>query len=316
MICNTIGLTADSYQSIYVTGGAEVAEVYGGINDADPVFYKTQTVTGSAPLYVYSYPNAVKNYTIFGNMVQTPTPMSCGDKTANVFDKNASTTAGITVKKYTLTGLTPGALYTCSTNFVGETNKSASIYFAGGSSANNGVYANRPKTFAADANGEIGVEVRFITTSDSNPAIYDDLIAGTIWIMVNEGSTVMPYEPYGYKIPLTCGGVTQTIYLLEPLRKATDGSDTVDAIDYATQTLTREVDANGDALATPTTEAVTVPELPTVSGLNTLTVGTTLRPSRVCVMGHVKPSNSYGNLRDVNDVLIKDKDGIQIKIIG
>lgn len=36
-------------------------------------------------------------------------------------------------------------------------------------------------------------------------------------IMFNAGSTALPYEPYGYKIPISCGGTTQTVYLDKPL---------------------------------------------------------------------------------------------------
>ena len=34
-------------------------------------------------------------------------------------------------------------------------------------------------------------------------------------IMLNPGSTALPYEPYGYKIPLTCASVTTPLYLGE-----------------------------------------------------------------------------------------------------
>ena len=33
--------------------------------------------------------------------------------------------------------------------------------------------------------------------------------------MLNAGSTALPYEPYGYKIPITCGGQTVPVYLGE-----------------------------------------------------------------------------------------------------
>jgi hypothetical protein len=33
------------------------------------------------------------------------------------------------------------------------------------------------------------------------------------YIMLNLGSTALPYEPYGYKIPLTCAGQTVPVYL-------------------------------------------------------------------------------------------------------
>ena len=32
-------------------------------------------------------------------------------------------------------------------------------------------------------------------------------------IMLNSGSTAFPYEPFGYKIPITCAGQTTTVYL-------------------------------------------------------------------------------------------------------
>lgn len=47
-------------------------------------------------------------------------------------------------------------------------------------------------------------------------------------IMVNEGSTALPYEPYGkYKIPITNSGQTYNIFLNEPLRKIGTYADKV-----------------------------------------------------------------------------------------
>lgn len=101
-------------------------------------------------------------------------------------------------------------------------------------------------------------------------------------LIVNEGSSEIPYEPYGYKIPITCGGQTTPIYIGDPLRKALDGSGAVDVLS-STGTITREVDADGNALATPITQAVDVPEIPTVNGSNTLTVDTDLQPSEMAI---------------------------------
>ena len=106
-------------------------------------------------------------------------------------------------------------------------------------------------------------------------------------VMLNSGSTALPYEPYGYKIPIVLAGQTQNVYLTEPLRKALDGSDAVDVL-RSDGTLTREVDSNGDALVTPTTETVTVPTLTPTKGANTLTIGTTLQPSEVSITGGIK----------------------------
>ena len=87
MICNTIGLTADSFETLYVHGGAEVPEVYGSINYAHPIFYSLKTLTGATSYSFMGYPEPLKSYEISGNLVQndTPTPTSpiypqeCGD---------------------------------------------------------------------------------------------------------------------------------------------------------------------------------------------------------------------------------------------
>lgn len=73
--------------------------------------------------------------------------------------------------------------------------------------------------------------------------------------MLNEGSQPLPYEPYGYKIQITCGGVTTDIYIGDsPLY---DG-DTISMTDTGI-------------------------EIPTTYGNNVLTVDTTVQPSNVYI---------------------------------
>lgn len=114
----------------------------------------------------------------------------------NLFDKTANYTVGVTTYNFTISDLDPDKYYTCSTNFErisGVT--TASLYFNGGNSVENGVWNGEPKTFKPNSNGEIVVFVRFQEASGA-PSIYNDLISGSIWVMVNEGSTTLPYEPY------------------------------------------------------------------------------------------------------------------------
>lgn len=74
-------------------------------------------------------------------------------------------------------------------------------------------------------------------------------------VMLNTGSTPLPYEPYGYKIPITCGGVTTDVYIGEsPLY---DG-DTIGMADTGIS-------------------------IPTALGKNILTVDTTVKPSNVYI---------------------------------
>lgn len=42
-----------------------------------------------------------------------------------------------------------------------------------------------------------------------------DIISSGFWVMMNSGSTAKPYEPYGYKIPLSSASTTTNVYLGE-----------------------------------------------------------------------------------------------------
>lgn len=74
-------------------------------------------------------------------------------------------------------------------------------------------------------------------------------------LMLCEGNTIPEtYEPYGYKIPVVCGGATTNIYLNEPLGE------------------NESISMNDTGLS-----------IPTINGSNTLSVGTTVQPSSVYV---------------------------------
>lgn len=74
------------------------------------------------------------------------------------------------------------------------------------------------------------------------------------WNMLNAGSSPLPFEPYGYKIPITCGGTTTNIYLDAPLM-------------------------DGETISKSSTGV----NIPTVSGSNTLSVNTTVQPSGMTI---------------------------------
>lgn len=81
----------------------------------------------------------------------------------------------------------------------------------------------------------------------------------------------VPFEPYGYKIPVTNNSETANIYLDELLTKSGDNAD---YIDYAEQ---KRYNADG------TSEDVTLPALPAQSSTNSLSVGTAVQTSSVAV---------------------------------
>lgn len=333
MICNTIGLTADSYQSMYVHGGDEVAEVYGGINYADPIFYKSQTMTGSAPLVYDSYPGGLTDYTILGNSYQDGVPdpdnpvevVSVGDKTENLLDPYADgwelesiiNDIGVVVRNH-------ATFFTDVSPFIEiEPGKTYSVCNRNSGSMWCHAFYNKSKQFISSFPGYGTGDTSQTATAPANAKYlrcsilsinYSPQYRYTKAMVTQTASIPDDYIPYGYKIPITCGGVTQNIYLDEPLRKQLNG-DAADELNYATQTLTRRVDASCDPLQTPTTEPITLPQIQTISGQNTLMVNTTLQPSQVSITGHIKPTG-YGQLADSNNVDILDSNGTSIFVHG
>lgn len=83
--------------------------------------------------------------------------------------------------------LTPNTQYTLSTNTPIYAENAASIWFNGGNSLTSGVWANQPRTATTDENGNLYIIIR--TTEI-------DTIFNSYWIMLNFGSSAVPYEPY------------------------------------------------------------------------------------------------------------------------
>ena len=163
---------------------------------------------------------------IKGNLSQsgTPTPASpiypteTGDKTANLFDMNATdTTKGYVSDKYL--------------NYLGEevSNAQAAISeyipvaqlmqytLVYGSSL------SAPSVCFYDSDYQYISGVRYnalitVTVSAPNGAKYLRLSfykSQSNTVMLNEGSTALPYEPFGIKIPILSGGQTTNVYLGE-----------------------------------------------------------------------------------------------------
>ena len=116
----------------------------------------------------------------------------------NLFDLSKEYTSSTNTNAFTFT-LKPSTKYTLSTDFP-KTANVASIYFGGPSSDANGVWKDRPKTFATDSSGNIVVYIRTIK-QDNAPAIFNEVLNGVYHIQLEEGNTATSYEPY--KTPST-----------------------------------------------------------------------------------------------------------------
>lgn len=314
MICNTIGQTADSYQSIYVTGGTEVAEVYGGINYADPIFYKTETITGDAPLMYDSYPGGLTDYTIFGNSYQNGVPDP--DHPVDVVSVGDLVTSGEHAEEYVIP-------VTVSDGTNTQTYP---------------IYLSAPLRRIGDYADEIDFKAGTVTRNNDIIDILSDTSQLRFKYLCREGTQ---YEYACFNYLNVIGGQNGLSNIFKTFNYYYNGlagpgcvtfhyatsvyfsaPSSIDTVEKCIQWLTDIYTATGKRpvfvrpIATPTTEQITVPAIPTINGQNTLSIGTTLRPSSVSITGHIKPSSIYGNLTDVNGTYINDKDGVQIKVTG
>lgn len=162
-------------------------------------------------------------------------PEECGDKTANLFDKDNATVYDCYITTNGQWAIGTGnktVRIPCDSN-IQYTLSTASTYSAFR------IMETNSDNIPSDGSPVSGTLIYYgsgntYTFTTSNTAKYIIFQANSAsisqWLselMLNLGSTALPYEPYGYKIPITCAGQTQTVYISEPLRKIRDYSDSV-----------------------------------------------------------------------------------------
>lgn len=251
--------------------------------------YETKSEIITPPTTIYADGNNITTYAIKGDTVQngTPTPSNpvdvngVGVRTENWFDYNTMKdgktgyyldASGNEISNegyWSITKYIPvdGTTFTLTRTFGGnvpaiclyDTNKN---YIAGVA-----YQGERDVTISSNTNAAY-IRFSYFIGEPLEDVAHD---------MLNSGSTAKPFEPYGYKIPISNGQQTIDIYIGDlPLLKSLDGT-AVDEISNGT--LTRRVDADGSVLPTPTTTQITMPSIPTTEGANSITVDTTVQPS-------------------------------------
>lgn len=222
---------------------------------------------GVPPLAFTAQGQPLINWTIYG------ASGGVGNKTANLLDVNGSYSykhssvsaannelyinpvgAGAVSRIYYSTEYVAGT-YTISANKsgnIGEIRLFSPIDFEG--STYNAYYGGYFKAIPSN-----GLTVTFSTPFTIGiiaGRLEEDVSSdGSVYnLTLNIGSTAKPYEPWGNKIPISCGGETNTIYLDTPL-----------------------YDGNSISMAD------TGIEIPTTNGQNTLAVDTTVQPEKVYI---------------------------------
>lgn len=173
-------------------------------------------------------------YKIYGNTEQTGTPTpenpiepcECGEKTANLFDVSRMTLG----KWYEYTGVLNDQVYGAISEMKKINERQMTIKWHGSKPFSfSYVWFNVNKDYisrshhASPLNDEYtntapSSAVYFILqvangTNVSNPITYEQIVSYRV--MLNTGSTALPYEPFGYKLPLTSGSTPVDIYLGE-----------------------------------------------------------------------------------------------------
>lgn len=216
---------------------------------------------GIPPLTFVSNGDNLTDYKIFGNSG------GVGDKTRNLFDAKNSTYGGGTFWN-NAKDLIPHDNYYGS-NVIDVTSGETITRSFTGTSANyfmreDGSVVNVPDTGSRE-NG-----VTIIVPDDCIIYVFNipnSIDPNTIQVVV--GSQLPEtYESYGYKIPIVCGGATTNIYLDEPL----DEGESISMSDTGVS-------------------------IPTIEGENTLSVGTTVQPSKVYI--------KYGGSSNVSQSLMR-----------
>lgn len=166
-----------------------------------------KTIDGAPPL-TYTAKNAgtLKNYRIYGNTVNSE---SVGDRTANLFDaeieqgalQGTDGTAVDSPRRVRSTGIQlSGGDYTISAtgcdNIILLVYSTAADYILRESKTS---FQNLPFSFSLEGDRIVKFALKKFDDSSLTPSDVSN-------IMLNSGSTALPYEPYGYKVPVTVEG--------------------------------------------------------------------------------------------------------------
>ncbi len=186
--------------------------------DGDIVFEKgfTRETSGTVPLTINGIGKDLKDWSITGNTVQngTPTPdtpqavKAVGDRTGNLADvirgKVPRVSDGSLV---TFEGLTTeyvpfhtGDILSVSFDKPGSTKRFYAFYYSGDTllTTKDLAYGTSISSYAVpETVDRIRIRIDYSGVEVSN-------------VMLNMGSTALPYEPYGYKIPVVTRGKNLT----------------------------------------------------------------------------------------------------------
>lgn len=225
------------------------------------------TITGVPPITFTADGTPLTSWQIVGNMTQTGTPtpdapimpQECGDPTPNLCDVSNGNklTYNASYDNYVIdddeqTVTTSG---NALVGFIVPVDASTT-YTVYAKSTEYGMlrireYSDKPSSWSGaeyiqqSINAETNYAYNFTATSTTKYVVvafyFESSHSGAeiSEIMLNAGGTPLDYVPYGYALDISCGGVTKTIYLREPLRKIGDYADTISSDGTVTRNIVK-----------------------------------------------------------------------------
>lgn len=194
---------------------------------------ETDTIT-TLPVTIIGDGTPISSYTIKGNMEQngTPTPSSpiypseCGERTENLVESveqgTWSTNGFVKIDADTrcrignTIGVVAEQSYTIHCETTGSTQGLVNVQYKNDSGTSIG--ESGWKNFGTSGDYTVTIpsgttKINIILTLSPGNLNCSPLDFSNI--MLNSGSTPLPYEPYGYKLPITLGSTTTDMYLGE-----------------------------------------------------------------------------------------------------
>lgn len=184
----------------------------------------TDTIT---TLPAVLYPNATTaTVGLKGQAVQstTPTPQNpvmpngCGERTGNLFDKNATNANNGYISNGYLQSdgsISTNISYRVSEYIRISQNQPYFLYYGANLNAPSVCFYDSTKNYISGVSYSGRWDVPFTTPQNAEYLRLSFRAVDVGNIKLNEGSNVLPYEPYGYKLEISSGGTTTPVYLGE-----------------------------------------------------------------------------------------------------
>lgn len=278
---------------------------------------KTIEYTGTLPITINADGSALLGYWIYGNTVQTGTPTpenpimpeGVGEKTGNLFDiKKIKQSTKLSVSGTIIAKGSSLPNYDIFSNTEGAAAKlitSCMILEAGTYTLNFEIITGYTNMFLISicpyTSETMSPETQYIDGYPGRTFVLSEKSYVTLRIrrdepqslknlMISLGSTSLPYEPYGYKLPMTVsdGNTVQTVPIYIGENKLMES----EYVSYIEQKIYRDVDST----LTPTDPPVPLPEIPTIDGTTIINYDGTLKPSQMYVK-----YNSWSGWSDIDN---------------